>query len=162
MRKLFWVGVLVAVFYGHSHVMFSEPAVMSWLGKQDRLALDGDEKMCDAYASDLTVSMKMQTAEGPMALEGGKPELCDYMKDAQSSLRQMRASVNMNTELLSLERAGFPWLTATVKVRQTSTVQMGRMPPLTEEGDATITIKRTLQGRQIVSIVSSSAVAMAR
>lgn len=41
-------------------------------------------------------------------------------------------------------------------------VEMFSEPPVTEEGDATIAIKRTLQGRQIVSIVSGSAVAMAR
>lgn len=162
MRKLFWLGVLFAAFYGHGYVMFSEPAVMSWLGKQDRLVLDGDEKMCDAYASDIQVRMQMQTAQGEVLLEGGKPELCEYMKDAQATLKMVRASVNMNTELVGLERSGFPWLTATVKVRETSTVQMGRMPPMTEEGDSTITIRRTLQGRQITAIESTSTMAIHR
>jgi hypothetical protein len=162
MRKLFWLAVLVAVFYGHSHVMFSEPAVMSWMNKQERLALDGDEKMCDAYASDLKVQMRMQAPEGATVLEGGKAELCQFMKDAQAALKMTRASVNMSTELVSVERSGFPWMTATVKTQQTSTVQMGRMPPVTEVTEATLVIERTLQGRQISSIESSSSVAADR
>ena len=158
MRKLFWLGVLVAAFYGHSRFVFSEPSVMSWMNQQDQLALKGDDRMCDAYAADLQARMDMQGPRGTTTFEGDKAQLCQHMKDAQATLKAMRASVSMNTELIELKRSGFPWLGATVTVRQTSTVKAGRMPVITEVTDATIDIRRGWNGREITRIESVSEV----
>ena len=64
--------------------------------------------------------------------------------------------------LVSVERSGFPWLGATVTVRQTSTMRMPRMPAITEVGEYTYELTRTLNGRQIVSIDGSSTMGMAQ
>lgn len=158
MRKLFWLGVLVAAFYGHSRMVFSEPSVMNWMNQQDQLALAGDDKMCDTYAADMQASMTVRTAQGTSTRSGNGTQVCQYMKDAQAALKAMHASVSMNTELIELQRSGFPWLTATVKVRQTSTVKAGRMPAITEVAETTIDIRRGWKGRQITRIESVSEV----
>ncbi|WP_157538798.1 hypothetical protein [Hydrogenophaga flava] len=160
MRKLMWAGVLAAAFYGHGWYVFSEPAVMGWLQTQQRKELKAEDGFCDSYASDLRVSMRSETARGVEALEGGKVEMCEYVKDAVATLRATQSSVNIDTDLVSVERSGFPWLGATVTVRQTSTVRMPRMPAFTEVGEYTYELTRTLNGRQIVSIDGSSTMGM--
>jgi len=162
MRKLFWIGVLAAAFYGHSRFVFSEPAMMSWLQKQENLALKGADGMCDAYAQDVQVNLRMQTERGEAAVEGGKEDLCNHLKDASAAIRVTQANLNINTELLSLEPSGFPWMSATVKTRQTSTLQMRGAPLMTEVSDSTYVVKRTLEGRQITSIDSDSTVSLSR
>lgn len=156
MRKLFWLGVLAAAFYGHSRFVFSEPGMMSWMQKQDQMMLRGEDGMCDAYASDLKVDMRSQTARGETQFVGGKQELCEYLKDASAAFRATNASVNNNMELLSIEPSGFPWLSATVKLRQSTTVRMRGLPAITEVAETTTVVRRTFNGREIASIDSSS------
>lgn len=160
MRKLFWIGILVAAFYGHSRFVFSESAVMGWMQTQQNMALRGDEGLCDAYADNVRVNLHMQTERGEMVVEGGKEELCDYLKDASAAIRVTRPSLNINNELVSLEPAGFPWLSATVKLRQTSSMRLRGMPAMEEVSDSTYVLKRTLTGRKIAAIDAESSVSM--
>jgi len=162
MRKLFWLGVMAAAFYGHSRFVFSEPSVMSWMQKQDQMSMRGEDGMCDAYAADLRFEMRSRSAMGEMTVEGGKAELCDYLKDASAAFRATQASVNHNMELVSIDAAGFPWLSATVKTRQTTTVRMRGAPAITEVAEATTVIRRTLNGREVASIDASSQASMSR
>ncbi|MGS5085734.1 hypothetical protein ACVC7V_04395 [Hydrogenophaga sp. A37] len=162
MNKFYWAGILMAAFYGHSRFVFSEPAMMSWMQKQQNLALKGADGMCDAYAQDVKVSLRMQTERGEAAVEGGKEDLCNHLKDASAALRVTQPSLNINNELLSLEPSGFPWMSATVKMRQTSTLQMRGAPLMTEVSDSTYVVKRTFEGRQISSIDGDSTVSLSR
>lgn len=162
MRKLMWAGVLAAAYYGHGWYVFSEPAVMGWLQTQQRKELNAQDGFCDSYASNLRVSTRTEAPRGVEDLEGGKAEMCEYVKDAAATLRATQSSVNIDTDLVSVERSGFPWLGATVTVRQTSTIRMPRMPVFTEVGEYTYELTRTLNGRQIVSIDGSSTMSMAQ
>jgi hypothetical protein len=65
--------------------------------------------------------------------------------------------LNIDSELVSLERSGFPWLTATVTLRETTTLQMRGAPSLTEVSDSTYLLERTLEGRRITAIDAESA-----
>lgn len=134
---------------------------MSWLQTQQNLALNGGEGMCDAYADDVKVTMRMQTRRGDTTMDGGKEELCEYLKNASAAIRVTRPSLNINNELVSLEPAGFPWMSATVKVRQTSSMRMRGMPTMTEVSDSTYVLKRTFAGRKIASIDSESSASFA-
>ena len=156
MRKLFWLGVLAAAFYGHSRFVFSEPAMMSWMQKQDQMAMRGEDGMCDGYASDLRFENRSTTARGAMLIDGGKEDLCEYLKDASAAFRATGASVNNNIELLGIEPSGFPWMSATVKLRQSSTVRMRGAPAIIEVAETTTVVRRTLRGREIARFDSSS------
>jgi hypothetical protein len=145
MRKLFWLGVLAAAFYGHSRFVFSEPAMMS-----------GEDGMCDGYASDLRFEIRSTTARGAMLIDGDKEDLCEYLKDASAAFRATGASVNNNIELIGIEPSGFPWMSATVKLRQSSTVRMRGAPAIIEVVETTTVVRRTLRGREIAQFDSSS------
>lgn len=160
MNKLMWAGVLAAAFYGHGWYVFSEPAVMGWLQTQQRKELNAEDGFCDSYASDLRFSTSVESSQGLQDLEGGKTEMCEYVKDAAATLRATQSSVSIGTDLVSLNRSGFPWLGATVTVRQTSTMRMPRMPVFTEVGEYTYELKRTISGRQIVSVDGTSRIAL--
>jgi len=152
MRKLFWLGVLAAAFYGHSRFVFSEPSVMSWMQKQDQMVMRGEDGMCDAYASDLRFEIRSRSAMGHLQTDGGKEALCQHLRDASATFRATQASVNHNMELVSVDVSGFPWLSATVKTRQTTTVRMRGAPAIKEVGESTTVVRRTLSGREIASI----------
>lgn len=156
MRKLFWLGVLAAAFYGHSRFVFSEPSVMSWMQKQNQMAMQGKDGMCDVYASDLQFELRMQTARGEQQMGGDKEALCETLKTASAAFRATQASVDTNLELVGVEPSGFPWLSATVKVRQSTTVRMRGAPALKEVAESTLLVRRTLNGREIASIDSTS------
>ncbi|HEX5737315.1 MAG TPA: hypothetical protein VFY22_02295, partial [Hydrogenophaga sp.] len=143
MRKLFWLGVLAAAFYGHSRFVFSEPSVMSWMQKQNQMAMRGEDGMCDTYASDLRFETRVQTARGEMQMAGDKEELCELLKTASATYRATQASVDTNLELVSIEPSGFPWMSATVNVRQSTTVRMRGAPALNEVGESSILVRRT-------------------
>lgn len=120
MRKLFWLGVLAAAFYGHSRFVFSEPSVMSWMQKQNQMAMRGEDGMCDAYASDLRFEIRSRSAMGHLQTCGGKEALCQHLRNTSATFRATEASVNHNIELVSVDPSGFPLLSATVKTRQTT------------------------------------------
>lgn len=162
MKKLIWLGVLAAAFYGHSRFVFSEPAMMSWMQKQNQMAMRGEDGMCDGYASDLRFEIRSQNARGAVLIDGGKVELCEHLKDASAAFRATQASVNNNMELVSVEPSGFPWLSATVKLRQSTTVRMRGAPALTEVADSTVVVRRTLNGREIANIDSSNHASLSR
>lgn len=157
-----WAGVLAAAFYGHGRFVFSEPGVMDWLQTQQRKELKAEDGFCDGYASDLRFAMRSESPRGVEDLEGGKTEMCEHIKDSVATFRATQASISVDTDLLSLERSGFPWLGATATVRQTSTIRMPRMPAITEVGEYTVKLTRTLQGRQIVSVDGTSSMNVAR
>ncbi len=162
MRKLFWLGVLAAAFYGHSRFVFSEPSMMSWLQKQDQMAMQGEDGMCDAYASDLRFEIRSRSAMGNLQTDGGKEALCQHLRDASATFRATQASVNHNIEMVSIDPSSFPWLSATVKTRQTTTVRMRGAPVITEVGESTTLVRRTLSGREIASVEVSSEASMSR
>jgi hypothetical protein len=86
----------------------------------------------------------------------------DCIKAANATVRLLKSQIHADTELVSVQRSGFPWMSATVKMRQTSTLQMRGAPLMTEVSDSTYVVKRTLEGRQITSIDAESTVSLSR
>lgn len=152
MKKLIWVGMLAAAFYGHSRFVFSEPALMGWIQKQQQLSMYASDGFCDAYADDFAFETRTRTPRGEMTARGGKDELCEAIRDASAAMRVTQPSLSINTELLDLQRSGFPWLSATATVRQTTTMRLRGAPAMTETSESTMVLRRTFKGREFVSI----------
>lgn len=160
MKKLIWVGLLAAAFYGHSRFVFSEPALMSWIQKQQQMDMHASDGFCDAYADDFAFEMRTRTPRGEMTVQGGKDEICEYIRDANAAMLVTQPSLSINTELLDVQRSGFPWLKATATVRQISTLRLRGAPAMTEVSESTMVLRRTFKGREFVSIDSDGTAAI--
>lgn len=162
MSKVMWAGVLAAAFYGHGRFVFSEPSLAGWLQDQQGKEMRTEDGFCKAYSDKLVFTLHGRSAQGPFDLEGDKEAYCEHIKDAVAALRVAQGSLNVERDLVSVDRAGFPWLTATVNTRETVTMRIGNLPPLTEVSDNVIVVQRGLSGRQIASIDSNSRMQVGR
>jgi hypothetical protein len=157
MKKIVWLLVLLGVYYAHSRFAFAQPRVESWLLHTNMAALTGDGKACEAYADDVDVQLIADNSRGRWEVEGGKAELCDYLKKTSAALVLLDASTNFRLENTSVQRAGFPWLTAQVSYTHVGTIQAAALPrPVPFESVDQVTLRRTLTGLQIVKLASQA------
>lgn len=119
-----------------------------------RKTMTGDNAFCDDFADDMKVSISAEGGDGPMEMEGGKAELCEYTKQTVAAFRVIRASTHSQFDDVRVVRSGFPWLKAEVTYAQTMTVQANGIPSLTTESQETLVLVRTLSGLKIKSVKS--------
>lgn len=127
---------------------------MSMLTKHDAKALSGDTSACDDFASDLAVSLTAESAKGRWEVEGGKDEMCGYLKEASAALTVLHASTSSDFNDVTITRSGFPWMTAEVHYKQRTTITASNLPQITSESDDVVQLKRTLTGLKIQSVKS--------
>ena len=82
--------------------------------------------------------------------------MCSYIKSSNAFVRVLKPQVSTQTEVLSFERAGFPWMSATAKVQQTTTFTLVNGLSMTEQGEATYVLRRGLSGLQIAELTLRS------
>ncbi|AOW11548.1 hypothetical protein LPB72_22680 [Hydrogenophaga crassostreae] len=156
MRKIAWLAILAGAFYAHSYFMFSERNIAHWLNQHDEAVMRGKDRACDDYTYDLKVHIRAGHATGEWQVDGGKDMMCEYEKRAGAALMLANARINTEREIVSVERSGFPWMTATVKLHETHQVQMGRLPRMEEIADATITFERKIRTMSVSRLESVS------
>jgi hypothetical protein len=155
MKKLLLLCALFGAFYGHGRFTFSEPRVAAWLTSNSAKALSGDSAACDAYTADATVNLRAEGARGTWEVEGGKDEICGYLKQVSAALTLTRASTSTEFTDLVVVRSGFPWLQAEVSYQEKATIQvLGRS--VTATSDDTLVLVRTFSGLKIKSVESNS------
>lgn len=156
MKKVLLLLALFAAFYGHARITFSEPRVIAWLADNSVKSMSGDSSACDNFADDVTVSIAATGSRGTWEVEGGKNEICGYLKQASAALTVMQASTNMEFTDVEVDRGGFPWLQARVTYKERTTIQAAGLPRITSLSDDTLVLVRTLSGLKIRSIDSKS------
>jgi hypothetical protein len=155
-RKIVWLAFLVGAFYAHAHFMFSERQILRWLNQHDEAVMRGKDKACDDYTRDLKVHIRAGGAMREWQVDGGKDMMCEYEKRASAAFMLANARINTQREIVSVERSGFPWMSATVKVHEENSVQMGRLPPMKEVADTTLVFERGIRALSVSSIDSES------
>lgn len=100
--------------------------------------------------------MRAVHAKGEWQLDGGRDHVCDYIKSANAFVRVLKPQVSAQTEMLSFERSGFPWMTATAKVQQTTTFSLVNGLTMSEQGEATYVLRRGFGGPQIAALTLRS------
>lgn len=156
MKKLLLVCALFGAFYAHARITFSESRIVAWLASHYAKAMSGDTNACDDYTDDAEVTLTADGARGTWEVEGGKNEICGYLKKAAAALTVMQASTNSNFTDVVVTRSGFPWMQAQVTYKQANTIQAARLPLVTSHSDDTIVLVRTLFGLKIKSVDSKS------
>jgi len=157
MKRLF-IFVLLAVgsMYLHARVTFSESRVNYWLVNHSVRFMQGDQSACDDYDSDVEVTLTAEGRRGRWEVEGGKDEICGYMKQASAAFIVLQASTESVLSNVKIEAGGFPWTKARVSFKETTTVRVKGMPSMTIESNDTVLLARTFTGVKIKSLESKS------
>jgi hypothetical protein len=156
-RLLLLLLIALGAFYAHARVSFAEPRVVNWLINHSARAMGGESSACDDYADDMEVNLVAEGRRGQWEVEGGKDEMCGYLKQAAAAFTVLQASTESQFDSVTIERGGFPWMSARVKYTQRTTVQAARLPAMTVESEDTLVLVRTLSGIKIKSVASRSA-----
>lgn len=155
-RAIMYVLIGGAVFYAHARISFSEPKVMNWLMSHSTRAMSGDTAACDDYTDDVEVVLTASGRSGRWEVEGGKNELCGYLRQAAAAFTVMQAQVETRYEDIEIQPASFPWMEASVSYTQITDVRVGGLPPVTIETVDTLTLRRGLTGLKISAVESES------
>jgi hypothetical protein len=102
--------VLFAAFYAHARITFAEHRVLSWLLENSNKCLTGDSTVCSNCTDDVEVRIIAKAARGMWEVEGGKAELCGYLKQSSAALIVMQASTNREFSKVRIQPGPFPWL----------------------------------------------------
>jgi hypothetical protein len=156
MKKLILLAVLLGGYYLHGRSTFSETHVMNWLGKHEATAMSGDAAACNDFTDDLEVSLTADGARGRWEVEGGKNEMCGYLRQSAAMLTVLQASTNADFSDVKIVREGFPWTRARVSYRQRTVLRAARVPETTVSSEDELLLVRTPSGLRIKSVNSSS------
>lgn len=156
MKKILFLLALLAAYYAHARITFSEPRVTAWLMSHESKAMSGNTSACDDYSDNLEVNLKAQGRSGRWEVEGGKNEMCGYLKQAAAAFTVMQASTSSEFSDFKISPSGFPWNSARVKYLQLTHINLSGMPPMTVKSDDTLILVRTISGLKIQKVESQS------
>src|SRR4029077_4185928 len=93
MRNLL-IGLLGlgAVYYAHGAHTFSQSSVQSWIADHEAREMSGSYSACNDYADDVEVSLTSERTKWRWEVEGGKEEICGYIKQNAAALTVLQAS----------------------------------------------------------------------
>lgn len=90
-------------------------------------------------------------------VEGGKDELCGYLKQVTAAFTVLQAHVETSADNFKIQSKGFPWLDTKVSYTEHTTISAGQyFPTITSSSEEELVITRTLTGLKIKSITSTS------
>lgn len=158
MQRLIIILVVgLCILYFQSRLAFSESHVMNWINEYNNKAISGDSTVCDNFTDDIEVNIFAETLQGHWEVEGGKDEMCGYLRQASAAFIILHASTNTQFDSLQIERGGFPWTTAHVKYHYKATMQADRIPTMTVDGNDTLILSKSIfSGLKIKSMESKS------
>lgn len=154
MRKIFFAALILVSFYVHARMVFSEPRLNQWVADHSARAMAGNQTACEDFSSDVLVSIHARSTGGVWEVEGGKDEVCGYLRQSSAALTVLQASVRTSFENVKIERSGFPWLTAKVQYTEKTSVSAERMPSMQFESRETLVVERTVSGIKIKALTS--------
>lgn len=156
-RLLFILAICLGGFYIQTRMAFSESHVMRWIATYNNKAISGDSTVCGDFTDDVEVNIFAETLQGHWEVEGGKDEICGYLRQASAAFIVLQASTNTQFDSLQIERGGFPWTTAQVKYHFKTTMQADRIPNISGEGNDTLVLSKGIfSGLKIKSLESKS------
>ncbi|WP_019142749.1 hypothetical protein [Noviherbaspirillum massiliense] len=156
MKKVLLAAVLLVAFFGHAKISFSEPKVMAWIANHSAKAMSGDPSACEDYTADMEVTLTAAGARGTWEVEGGKKEMCGYMRQAAAAFTVLQARTETQFDQVKITPSGFPWMSAKVNYIQRTSVNGSNLPSVTIESEDTLVLVRTLSGIKIKAIESHS------
>ena len=151
----------VVLYLGQSYYLLSANNVEKFLAEHNALAMQDPVAACDNYSDDVKVFINHDTGNGngngAWEVEGGKNEICGYIKQSQAALTVLQANTSGHFENLTV-KTGLPWSKAHVSYDEINDVQMNTLGSIISKTHDVIAVKRTLTGLSIDSVNSTGGV----
>ena len=151
-----WFKLLVAgivLYLGQSYYLLSSGHIEKFLVEHNTLAMNDPVAACDNYSDKVEVMINHEIADGTWEVEGGKDELCGYLKQSQAALVLLQAETSGHFENMEVI-SSFPWRKAHANYDEINNVSMGTIGTISSTTHDDIEIKRTLTGLEIISFTS--------
>ena len=156
MKKLFLLVLACIAYAVHARYTFTEEQVTRWLAQHTARAMGGEKEACDDYTDDVEVTLVAHGRRGRWEVEGGKDEICGYLKQAAAALTVLQASTRLEFDSVTVKRDGFPWRSARVQVVQRMSVNAANIPHTEVRAEDELVLVRTFGGLKIKSLQSTS------
>lgn len=156
MKKLFLLVLACVAYVAHARYTFTEEHVTQWLAQHTARAMGGEKEACDDYTDDVEVNLVAHGRRGHWEVEGGKDEICGYLKQAAAALTVLQASTRLEFDSVKVTRDGFPWRSARVQVAQRMSVSAANIPGTEVRAEDELVLVRTFGGLKIKSLQSKS------
>ncbi len=154
MKKILLLLLCAGGFYLHGRQVFSETALTRWIGEQAALSMSGESEACAAYSEDVEVELVYDKPNSEWQVEGGKSEICGYLKQAAAALTVLQARTETSVENIQVKRSGFPWLSAELSYSTRTQVSAANIPTMVSLSDEVVTLKRGFTGLKITKLRS--------
>lgn len=161
MKKL---AVVLLVLFGYwldGYRKFSDDHVRRFLVEQNLSVFQGKtETACEAFSDDVDVDIVDRQPAGHWEVQGGKEQICAYLRQAAASFVVLGARVDTAFDNVEIRRSGFPWRTAEVSYRERTTITGAGnglpIPTMIAVSEDRMTLKRTLGGLRITRLEAKS------
>ncbi len=154
MKWLLLPLILLAAWFAHGRMVFNEARVMPQVAAHTLKVYQGDAAACDFYTDDVQVELVAEQSAGRWEVEGGKDELCGYLRKAGAAFVVLDAQVVNEFSDVALDRGGFPWTEATLRYTQHVTVRAAKLPEMVFSSEDELVLVRTLTGVKVRSVRS--------
>lgn len=151
------LAVVAVLFMLQSYYLMSSSHVEKFIFDNNALAMQDPVKACDNYTDDVQASIYYDMPTGHWEVEGGKDELCGYIRQGQAAMVVTQGSMSAMLENIKVT-TNFPWQTATAEYDELSTASMGQAGSFNSKSHDSIAIKRTLTGLKITKITSTGGI----
>lgn len=150
MKKVFWImTIALAWIYGSGFVSLGARGSMEYLNQWERYSLNGDaDSICAMMHEELEFSIDDRSTPGrPLAMQGGKAELCEYYASVVPAMKHIVSNMNVTREDVEIERDWLhPW-TAQVSYTERRSVSMAAIRmQVNTTGEDRFTLVKTLTG----------------
>lgn len=149
--------VIIVIYMGQSYYLMSPSHVEIFIINNNALAMQDPVKACDNYTDDVATSIYFEMPTGHWEVEGGKDELCGYIRQGQAAMVVTQGSISSTLENVKV-LSSFPWQTATAEYDELSTTSMGKTGDFHSSSHDIVTLKRTLTGLKITQITAKGGV----
>ncbi|MBB2487797.1 hypothetical protein H5407_21380 [Mitsuaria sp. WAJ17] len=156
MKLLIWPLMLVAAWIGYGRLVLSESRLMPLLTAHTLKVFDGDASACDFYDDDVQVDIVQEMRQGRWEVEGGKDELCGFLRKSAAGLTLLDANVDAEFADINLQRRGFPWTEATLSYTEHVRISAEKLPEVVFSSQDALLLVRTLTGVKVKALRSRS------
>lgn len=158
MKKLVLLGLLIlAWIYGSGYWAFRETSVNSLLNDWDAASAKGDaETVCGTFADDMTFSLEEHSADDSSTRQGGKEELCAYLRKLAPVMARAITSTNVSRDNLTVAHSWLhPW-TAEVSYTEHRTTGIASRGTVKTISSDHIALVKSLRGVLVTRLESVS------
>lgn len=156
MMKYIWLVVaLLAFHFGGGYFATSERRVEKYIHNFSMLSNQDAAKACELVDDKVDVSLTQELPTSTWEVEGGKDELCGFMKQGIAAMTVLQGNITWRFENMQV-KSSFPWQSVKVSYDEIATISAAQMGTIHTKMHYDLQLKRKLTGGLVVTKVHAS------